>query len=362
MWDVYSSTSLKPGTREQRGSGARRKVTFSTKVPGYRAAFLRVDQNKQELFVEIGKSLQLLELPDEKQLYTTILEDCASSPPDQDVSTLAPCNQMEFDSRIVLHVAAATSCGHRKVIVRTTDSDVVVLPVSAFVALEHQIEELWVAFGIQRRFRYIPIHVIVEELGTSKAAALPTFHALTGCNTTSALFGKGKKSTWIHWQSFPDLTVALQALAHSNPCLHPLKTHTPVLKKFVTRLNGVSDDEITTGDAVRPHLFLQRGNDFLQMPPGSDTLHQHLLLVTYQSGHVLGNIMNKASRPVAIEDWGWKQDTPTSPPYPVFITISTISKKQPELVSCKCKTACKPPYTCCMLGQPCLQQCSCPYL
>ena len=74
MWDVYSSTCLKSGTREQRGSGARRKVTFSTKVPGNWAAFLRVDLNKQELFVEIGKSLQLLELSDEKQLYTTFLK------------------------------------------------------------------------------------------------------------------------------------------------------------------------------------------------------------------------------------------------------------------------------------------------
>ena len=54
VWDVFSSTSLKSGTREQRGSGARRKVTFSTKVPGDWAAFLRVDQSKQELFVEIG--------------------------------------------------------------------------------------------------------------------------------------------------------------------------------------------------------------------------------------------------------------------------------------------------------------------
>ena len=360
VWDVYSSTSLKSGTREQRGSGARRKVTFSTKVPGNWAAFLRVDLNKQELFVEIGKSLQLLELPDGKQLSTTILEDCASSPPDQDVSTLAPCNQEEADSRIFLHVAAATSSGHQKVIVRTTDSDVVVLAVSAFVALEHQLEELWVAFGTQRRFRYIPIHVIVEQLGTSKAAALPTFHALTGCDTTSAFFGKGKKSAWAVWQSFPDLTVALQALAQSSPCLQTLTTHTPVLEKFVTRLYGVSDNEITTVDAARRHLFLHRGKDFLQMPPGSDALHQHLLRVAYQSGHVWGNMMNKASEPVAIEDWGWKQDTPTSPPYPVFITISTISKKLPELVSCNCKTACKPPCSCCMHGQPCLQQCPCP--
>ena len=66
VWDIYSKTSLKSGTRAQRGSGARRRVTFSTRIPGNWAAFLRVDQNKQDLFVEIAKSLQLLKLSDGK--------------------------------------------------------------------------------------------------------------------------------------------------------------------------------------------------------------------------------------------------------------------------------------------------------
>ena len=43
VWDVYSKTSLKSGTWEQRGTGARRRFTPSTKVPGNWAAFLRVD-------------------------------------------------------------------------------------------------------------------------------------------------------------------------------------------------------------------------------------------------------------------------------------------------------------------------------
>ena len=54
VWDVYSKTSLKAGTREQRGSGVRRRVTFATKIPGNWAAFLRVDLNKEELFIEIA--------------------------------------------------------------------------------------------------------------------------------------------------------------------------------------------------------------------------------------------------------------------------------------------------------------------
>lgn len=63
VWDVYSKTSLKAGTREQRGSGTRRRVTLSTKVPGNWASFLRVDLNKQELFIEFAKNLELTTFP-----------------------------------------------------------------------------------------------------------------------------------------------------------------------------------------------------------------------------------------------------------------------------------------------------------
>ena len=70
IWDVYSKTSLKAGTRDRRGSGARRRVTLSTKVPGNWAAFLRVDLNKQELFIELAKSLKLMTVP---QVITVIL-------------------------------------------------------------------------------------------------------------------------------------------------------------------------------------------------------------------------------------------------------------------------------------------------
>ena len=55
--------------------------------------------------------------------------------------------------------------------------------------------------------RYIPAHAIAQSLGPSvktitpsKAMALPAFHALTGCDTTSTFFGKGKKTAWSVWQ------------------------------------------------------------------------------------------------------------------------------------------------------------------
>lgn len=122
VWDAYSKTSLKSGTREQRGSGARRRVTFSTKMPSNWAAFLRVDQNKQELFVELAKKLKLITLPRGKQLFTTILGDCASTSADADVDAVAPLHTRGSRHKDFLHVAAATAAGHRRVIVRTVDS------------------------------------------------------------------------------------------------------------------------------------------------------------------------------------------------------------------------------------------------
>ena len=50
VWDVYLEDSLKKSMRERRGSGQRRKVLGPTRIPGDWKGFLRVDENKDELF------------------------------------------------------------------------------------------------------------------------------------------------------------------------------------------------------------------------------------------------------------------------------------------------------------------------
>ena len=42
------------------------------------------------------------------------------------------------------------------------------------------------------RLRFIPIHRLHSSLGQPLCKALPAFHALTGCDSTSALQGIGK--------------------------------------------------------------------------------------------------------------------------------------------------------------------------
>ncbi|KAK3884948.1 hypothetical protein Pcinc_010791 [Petrolisthes cinctipes] len=73
-------------------------------------------------------------------------------------------------------------------------------------------DELWIAFGTGKNYRYIPAHAITASLGPQKARALPVFITMTGCDMVSALMGHKKKSAWATWNSFPQLTDSLLTL------------------------------------------------------------------------------------------------------------------------------------------------------
>ena len=66
--------------------------------------------------------------------------------------------------------------------------------------------ELWIEFGVGKHYRFIPAHLISDSLGPEKAKALPFFHAITGCDTTSAFAGIGKRMAWDVWNAFPQIT------------------------------------------------------------------------------------------------------------------------------------------------------------
>ena len=82
------------------------------------------------------------------------------------------------------------------VFVRTVDTDVVVILVGKLHELKavNAHVNIWVAFGMGRNFKFISINRICASLGEQKSRSLPVFYALTGCDTTSAFNGKGKRS------------------------------------------------------------------------------------------------------------------------------------------------------------------------
>ena len=144
VWDVYLEDSLKSTTREIQGRGIRRRVDSSNTIPGNLQGFLRLADKKTELFDFLA--LQVVEnLSGEKDVYKTCGQNVLCSRVRQDISSLAPCTHEEADTRMLLHAVDSASKGYPRIILRSVDTDVLVLAVSTAVSLEDT--EIWVTFG-----------------------------------------------------------------------------------------------------------------------------------------------------------------------------------------------------------------------
>ena len=117
------------------------------------------------------------------------------------------CSLEEADTRIVVHILHSLSNGAKSIEVKTLDTDVLVILLIKFCEFQEICNELelCVAFGVGKDYKLININAMFDSLDRSSQAML-MFHALTGCDTTSTFFRKGKKIAWKTWKSFPIVT------------------------------------------------------------------------------------------------------------------------------------------------------------
>ena len=123
MWDEYLLNSLKAETRNKRGKGVCQHVEPCNAIPGNWQEFLRIDDNKAEMFSYLAICESVLDAG--KQVISTHHADVLSSQ-HRGTSGLAPCTHEEADSRMLLHLEDAVNKGrvHQSVVVRTVDADV----------------------------------------------------------------------------------------------------------------------------------------------------------------------------------------------------------------------------------------------
>jgi len=152
--------SLKSQTRKERRTGIRRKVVGSGMTPKSWNNFLRVNENKTELFSFLSERIASLNLS--KLVCVTQGENVLCNN-NIDLSGLFPWNHEEADTRLFVHVKHAAILKLKTSLVISTDTDVVVLAISMFAKLE--IDKLWIAFGKGKDLRWIPIHEISNALG-----------------------------------------------------------------------------------------------------------------------------------------------------------------------------------------------------
>ena len=84
---------------------------------------------------------------------------------------MGQCNHEEVDTCIVFHVRHALERGAESVLVRTVDTDVVVILVGKLHDLlaYNQLSKVWVAFGMGCHFSVININGVCSSLGESKS-------------------------------------------------------------------------------------------------------------------------------------------------------------------------------------------------
>ena len=253
MWDDYRPDSLKAQTREMRGKGIRRRVEPNNAVPKNWAEFLRINENKTELFAFLSR--EIVTISTDKQVICTLDRDAISRQP-MDNAGLAPCSHEQADSRMMVHVAHAANT-YNNILIRIVDSDVVVLAVYAFAQLTSSPNELWVAFGTGKHYRLITAHKICAAIGLDKCLALPMFHAFTGCDTGSCFSGRGKRTAWDTWNMYPETTGQFASLM-KKPQLGDVDAAMDTIERFVVLLY----DKTNTGsevNMVRFEIFARKG-------------------------------------------------------------------------------------------------------
>ena len=100
----------------------------------------------------------------------------------------------EADTKMIFHAHDASQ-DHDRVVIQSPDTDVTVLATHFFHSLA--CKQLWFRTGVKDKLCFIPIHSLVESLGSDTCASLPCFRALTGRDSTSGLYGIGKKKAWM---------------------------------------------------------------------------------------------------------------------------------------------------------------------
>lgn len=355
VFDRYLPNSLKQSTREKRmhsGTTHRQRVLPGSPIPPNWESFLRVEENKEELFQFLAEGLRAYD-PGEKLLFATHGESVVTAGQNatQDLEFLQPCTHEEADTRILLHAAHCARQGYKQIAIRTVDTDVVVLAVGHFHSLD--IEELWVCFGVGKRFRHIAAHTIANTLNV-KAPALLMFHALTGCDTVSSFHGRGKKSAWSAWMACPAATDAFLSLSSQPTGVTPEVLHE--VERFVVVMY-LRTSTLSRVNEARKELFTQCARTIDNVPPTQAAVLQHVKRAVYQAGYVWAKALEAAPDLPSPGLWGW-QATPSGW-RPFWSDIPEAAISCHELVRCGCKKGCKRQCKCRSSNLQCTELCNC---
>lgn len=181
----------------------------------------------------------------------------------------------EEDTRLTLHANHATSRGQTSVI-WSPDTDVAIIALSTIAT--HQRSSVVFATGTGNRRRILNLSAMADQLGTDKSTCLIGLHSLTGCDSTSSFYGRGKASCLKTFLAEDSNHTSLQNLGTAfKPPDHLISS----IEGFVCRLYGSASSSVNETRSA------------MQMSTFAHLIHLNLHILTNESYNTVASPVSK---------------------------------------------------------------------
>lgn len=131
--------------RSSRGKGIRRRVSGNSKTPTNWKGFVRDGNNKTKLFNFLADKIAITSTIN---IVIITKEDDAIATQPKSLSEIKPGGHEEADSQIFVHAKSIAVQGNKSLMIKSNDTDVVVIAMSFMLSLkEIGLEFLWISYG-----------------------------------------------------------------------------------------------------------------------------------------------------------------------------------------------------------------------
>ncbi len=196
---------------------------------------------------------------------------------------------------------------------------------------------------------HFDIEMVKEDMGEA-CEVLLFIHAMTGCDTTSAIYKKGKIKGLKVLQNNKELRDGMKIFNKIDATKDSIKA---AGEKFILKLYGSNSKSL---DELRYFMYnrtvakktLSTSFKLASLPPTSAAGEQHSYRVYLQVQEWLGNRLN-------LTEWGWSMTRGSLRPVPT--TKEAAPSELLNLISCSCKQGCTKRCTCVQSDLRCSAMC-----
>ena len=196
-------------------------------------------------------------------------------------------------------------------------------------------------------------------LGPQYCQALPLFHAFTGCDVVSAMFGIGGKNAWKAWAAFPEVTDTFITITQDPTSLTLDSLHMRQLERWTVLMYINGNCRADSVNEARKLMFTHILKSLDAIPPTQHALFQHAKRALLTAAFVWKQSLSKTPEIPDPSAWGWEWNARTREWVPYWTDLADVSQACSLPLNCGCAVACKGNCKCHRAGLRCSSLCKC---